>query len=153
LPVATFTHLSDSITGNLRSMILPASAIAIGLAAVYVRLLRADMIQTLQEDFILMSRAQGIPPRRILLRHALRPSSFSLITIIGINTGALIGGSVIVEYYFALPGLGNRLFQALGQRELLIVQGLVLAIAAGYVMVNFLVDLLYTVIDPRIRHA
>ncbi len=153
LPVATFVHLSDSITGNLRSIILPASAIAIGLGAVYVRLLRADMIQTLQEDFILMARSQGIPPRRILLRHALRPSSFSLLTIIGINTGALIGGSVIVEYYFALPGLGNRLFAALGQRELLIVQGLVLIIAAGYVIVNFMVDMLYSVIDPRIRHA
>jgi peptide/nickel transport system permease protein len=152
-PVATFTHLSDSITGNLRSMILPSSAIAIGLCAVYVRLLRADMIQTLQEDFILMARAQGLPPWRILLRHALRPSSFSLLTIIGINTGALIGGSVIVEYYFALPGIGNRLYQALGQRELLVVQGLILVVAFGYVVINFLVDLLYSVIDPRIRHA
>lgn len=152
-PVATFTHLTDSITGNLRSMILPSSAIAIGLAAVYVRLLRADMIQTLQEDYILMARAQGLPPWRILLRHALRPSSFSLLTIVGINTGALIGGSVIVEYYFALPGIGNRLYQALGQRELLIVQGLVFVIAVGYVLINFVVDLLYSVIDPRIRHA
>jgi peptide/nickel transport system permease protein len=153
LPVATYTHLSDSITGNVRSMILPSAAIAIGLCAVYIRLLRADLIQTLQEDFILMARAQGLPPRRILLRHALRPSSLSLLTIIGINTGALIGGSVIVEYYFALPGIGNRLYSALGQRELLIVQGLVLVVAFGYVLINFLVDMLYSVIDPRIRHA
>ncbi len=100
-----------------------------------------------------MARAQGLPPWRILLRHALRPSSFSLLTIVGINTGALIGGSVIVEYYFALPGIGNRLYQALGQRELLIVQGLVFVIAVGYVLINFVVDLLYSVIDPRIRHA
>lgn len=153
LPVATFTHLSDSVGGNLRSMILPAAAIAIGLSAVYVRLLRADMIQTLQEDYILLARAQGIPPRRILFRHALRPSSFSLLTIVGINTGALIGGSVIVEYYFALPGIGNRLYQALGQRELLVVQGLVFVVAVGYVVINFFVDLLYSVIDPRVRHA
>ena len=152
-PVATFTHLSDSIVGNLRSMILPSAAIAIGLCAVYIRLLRADMIQTLQEDFILMARAQGIPPRRILLRHALRPSSLSLLTIIGINTGALIGGAVIVEYFFALPGIGGRLVSALGQRELLVVQGLVLVVAFGYVIVTFLVDLLYFVLDPRIRHA
>jgi peptide/nickel transport system permease protein len=134
-------------------MALPTIALALGPAAVYSRLLRTDMIATLQEDFILTARAKGLPTWRILLGHALRPSSFSLLTVAGINTGALIGGAVIVEYLFALPGMGFRVVDAISRREYLVVQGLVLVIAAGYVIVNFVVDLLYSVVDPRIRHA
>jgi len=120
---------------------------------VYTRLLRSDLISTLQEEYILMARAEGLPPRRILWRHALRPSSFSLLTVFGINTGALIGGTVIVEYLFALPGMGYRLVDAIGRREYILVQGLVLVIAIGYVLANFAVDVLYGVIDPRVRHG
>jgi peptide/nickel transport system permease protein len=153
LPATGYVHLTDSVTGNLRSIALPTIALALGLTAVYTRLLRSDLIATLQEEYILMARAQGLPTRRIMFRHALRPSSFSLLTVLGINTGALIGGTVIVEYLFALPGMGFRLVDAIGRREYIIVQGLVLVIALGYVLANFLVDVLYGVIDPRVRHA
>src|SRR5258708_10788887 len=152
-PVATFTHLSDSITGNLRSMILPASAIAIGLAAVYVRLLRSDMIATLQEDYILMARSQGLPTWRILLRHALRPSSFSLLTVARISVGTLIGGAILIEAIFTLPGVGLTIFHAISERQYIAVQACVALIGCGYVIVNFVVDLLYAVLAPRERHA
>ena len=153
LPATGYVHLTDSITGNLRSIALPTITLAVPLSAVYTRLLRSDLISTLQEEYILMARAEGLPPRRILLRHALRPSSFSLLTVFGINTGALIGGTVIVEYLFALPGMGYRLVDAIGRREYILVQGLVLIIAIGYVLANFAVDVLYGVIDPRVRHG
>ncbi|HZQ57093.1 MAG TPA: ABC transporter permease [Acidimicrobiales bacterium] len=153
LPATGYTHLTDSVTGNLRSIALPTITLALPLSAVYTRLLRSDLIATLQEEYILMARAEGLPTRRILLRHALRPSSFSLLTVLGINTGALIGGAVIVEYLFALPGMGSRLVDAIGRREYIIVQGLVLVIAVAYVLANFLVDVLYGVLDPRVRHA
>src|SRR4051812_10973439 len=97
-PATGFTHISDSVSENLKSMFLPAMSLALPIGAVYTRLLRSDMITTLQEDYILMARSQGLPARRILLRHALRPSSFSLLTVAGINMGALIGGAVIVEF-------------------------------------------------------
>jgi peptide/nickel transport system permease protein len=153
LPATGYVHLTDSLTGNLRSIALPAITLTLPLSAVYTRLLRTDLIATLQEEYILMARAQGLPTRRILLRHALRPSSFSLLTVFGINTGALIGGTVIVEYLFALPGMGFRLIDAISRREYILVQGLVLIIALGYVLTNFLVDVLYGVLDPRVRHA
>ncbi len=153
LPATGYVHLTDSVTGNLRSIALPTITLALPLSAVYTRLLRSDLVATLQEEYILMARAEGLPPRRILLRHALRPSSFSLLTVLGINTGALIGGAVIVEYLFALPGMGSRLVDAIGRREYILVQGLVLVIAVGYVLANFLVDVLYGVLDPRVRHA
>jgi peptide/nickel transport system permease protein len=153
VPAIGFKHLSDSVGDNLRSVALPATILILPLSAVYLRILRSDMIANLQEDFILMARAKGLPTRRILLRHALRPSSFSLLTVFGINFGALLGGSVIVEYLFGLPGVGVLAVEAIGRREYLLVQGVVLLIAVAFVCANFVVDLLYTVLDPRIRRA
>jgi peptide/nickel transport system permease protein len=109
------------------------------------------MIATLQQDFVLFAKSKGIPEWRVLLRHALRPSSLSLITIVGLNVGALMGGALIVESIFALPGVGRLLVDAIYQRDLLVVQGVVLFIAAGYVIVNFVVDVMYAIVDPRIR--
>lgn len=152
-PATGVTRLTENLGENLKSLFLPSFSLAVGIAAVYTRLLRNDMITTLQEDFILMARAQGLPPRRILLRHALRPSSFSLLTVAGINIGALIGGAVIVEFLFALPGLGSKLVESIFRRDYLVVQGIVLLVAAGYVLVNFAVDALYSVLDPRTRYA
>lgn len=152
-PAIGFVHLSDSLSGNLKSVFLPSLTLAVGLLAVYVRLLRSDMIATLQEDYILMARAQGVPPMRVLFRHALRPSSFSLLTVAGINVGALIGGAVIVEFIFAMSGMGSLIVESIGRRDYLVVQGVVLLVAAAYVLINFCVDLLYTFLDPRIRHA
>jgi peptide/nickel transport system permease protein len=149
----------DRITGpggiseNLKSVTLPVAVLATGLTAVYTRLLRSDLIATLQEDFVLMARSKGLPTWHILLRHALRPSSFSLLTVFGINFGALIGGSVIVETFFGIPGVGELAVRSILQREYLVVQGVVLMIATAFVLVNFVTDLLYSVLDPRVRRA
>jgi peptide/nickel transport system permease protein len=120
---------------------------------VYTRLLRADMITTLQQDSITMARAKGIPTSRILFRHALRPSSFSLMTVVGLQVATIIGGAVIVETLFALPGIGRLLVDSIVQRDLVMVQGVALVIAISFVVINFIVDLLYTLLDPRIRHG
>jgi peptide/nickel transport system permease protein len=152
-PATGWTRLTDDLGKNLKSVVLPATALGIGQLAVYTRLLRSDMIATLQEDYVSMARAKGLPTWRILFRHALRPSSFSLLTIVGLQVGNLIGGAVIVEQFFALPGVGRLLYDSITQRDLIMVQGVVLFLALSTVMANFAVDLLYTVLDPRIRRG
>jgi peptide/nickel transport system permease protein len=134
-------------------MILPTITLAVGQIAIYMRLLRSDMIATLQQDFILMAKAKGLKSKRILFRHALRPSSLTLLTVAGLNIGTLIGGALIVEVVFALPGMGLMLFEAIGRRQIVAFQSMVAVIAILYILVNFAVDLLYTVLDPRIRNA
>jgi peptide/nickel transport system permease protein len=121
--------------------------------AVYMRLLRTDMVATLQEDFILMAKAKGLSNRRVLWRHALRPSSLTLLTVAGLNVGTLVGGALIIEIIFTLPGLGVLIFQAISERQYVAIQSLVALIAVGYVLVNVAVDLLYAALDPRIRNA
>jgi peptide/nickel transport system permease protein len=153
LPVSGYVKPSEDLVEHLRRMAMPAIALAVGQIAVYMRLLRSDMIATLQEDFITMAKSKGISPRRVLWRHALRPSSLTLLTVAGLNVGVLIGGAVIVEVIFSLPGIGTLLFEAITARQYIALQSLVAIIAVGYVLINFLVDLLYAVLDPRIRHA
>lgn len=143
----------EGIFENLRSVAMPVIVLTTGLTAVYTRLLRSDLIATLQEDFVLMARSKGLTTRHILLRHALRPSSFSLLTVFGINFGTLIGGSVIVEVFFSIPGVGSLAIEQILKREYLVVQGVVLMIATVFVVVNFITDLLYAVLDPRVRRA
>lgn len=150
-PATGWTRLTADPVGSLRSTIMPAFALSAVNIAVFTRLLRADMVSTLQEDFITMSEAKGMRTRRILLRHALKPSSFSLMTVVGIQLGAVIGGSVVVEEIFALPGVGRLLFSSVLNRDLVVVQGVVLVISVSYIFINFVVDLLYSVLDPRIR--
>ena len=152
-PATGWTRLTDDPVQNLKSVFMPALALAISSMAVLTRLLRTDMIATLQEDHVLLARSKGLPTIRILFRHALRPSSFSLLTVGGLQVGALLGGAVIVEQIFALPGMGRLLLDSIFQRDLLIVQGVVLLIAVMYVLVNATVDVLYTFLDPRIRHG
>jgi peptide/nickel transport system permease protein len=153
LPAVGYRALSDGIVDNLRSIALPLMVLVGGLTAVYTRILRSDLIATLQEDFVLMARSKGLPTWHILLRHALRPSSFSLLTIFGINFGTLIGGSIILESFFVIPGVGLLLLKSIGTRDYLAVQGVVLLIATAFVLINFLVDILYTVLDPRVRRS
>lgn len=152
-PATGFTPLSEDLWGNLESMILPALTLGLVEWTVLMRVLRSDLLSTLKEDFILLARAKGLPPWRVLLRHALRPSSFTLITIVGLNVGGLIGGAVIVEQIFALPGVGRLLLGGIFNRDLILVQGTVSFIAVGFVVVNFVVDMLYAVLDPRVRHV
>jgi peptide/nickel transport system permease protein len=139
--------------GNLHDMFLPALTLAFGEMAVYMRLLRTDLISTLQEDYITMAKAKGITSRRVLMRHAFRPSSFSLITVIGLDIGRLIGGAFIVEILFALNGMGSYIVTSIFSRDYIPVQGGVVLVAVAYVLINFVIDMLYAVIDPRIRHA
>ena len=102
-------------------------------------------------EYILAARAKGLNDRFILFRHALRPSSLSLMTIVGINFGALLGGTVVIEFLFSIPGLGGRLINAITSRDILVIQGITVFIATVYVVINTVVDLFYAVIDPRIR--
>jgi peptide/nickel transport system permease protein len=155
LPAIGYDRITgpDGIGQNLRSVALPVLVLTIGLAAVYTRLLRSDLIATLQEDFVMMARSKGLPTWHILLRHALRPSSFSLVTVFGLNFGALIGGTIIVESFFSIPGVGVLAAQSIARREYLVVQGTVLLIATVFVVINFLTDLVYSLIDPRVRRA
>jgi peptide/nickel transport system permease protein len=153
LPATGYVPFGENPVGNLRSFVLPALTLALGEWPVLMRVLRSDMIATLQEDYIAMARAKGLKPSRILLVHALKPSSLTLVTVTGINIGRLIGGTVIVESVFALPGIGRLLLGAIYTRDLIILQGVVLFVACGYVLMNFVVDMLYAVLDPRIRHG
>src|SRR5690606_2009619 len=153
LPVSGYVRPSEDLVEHLRRMAMPAISLAVGQIAVYMRLLRSDMIATLQEDFITMAKAKGVSPRRVLWRHALRPSSLTLLTVAGLNVGTLIGGAVVVEVIFSLRGIGLLLYEAIVSRQYVALQSLVAIIAVGYVLINFLVDVLYAVLDPRIRHA
>ncbi|WP_098959970.1 ABC transporter permease [Pseudonocardia sp. N23] len=151
LPATGYTSFFTDPLDNLRTIILPCLTLMIAEAAVYRQLLRSDMISTLQEDYILMARSKGLGPRTILLRHALRPSSFSLITLSGVNIGRLLGGTVIVETLFAIPGLGQMIVQAVFNRDYMLLQGGLLFVAVAYVVINMIIDLLYLVLDPRVR--
>lgn len=151
LPATGYRPISDGFTAHLRTMIIPALALAGTLIPVYVRVLRNDMIRTLQEDYILMARAQGLPPTSIVFKTALRPSLPTLVTVIGLNIGTLVGGTVIVELISGLPGVGTLIYTAITNRDYLVVQGAVLIVATAYVTMNFVVDILYTMLDPRVK--
>lgn len=153
LPATGWVPFAEDPIANLRSFILPALTLAFAEWPVLMRVLRSDMIATLQEDYIAMAKAKGLRPARILLVHALKPSSLTLVTVTGINIGRLIGGALIVETIFALPGVGRLLVGAIYARDFIILQGVVLFVATGFVVVNFIVDMLYAVLDPRIRHG
>ncbi len=153
LPATGYVPFTEDPVGNLRFFVLPALTLGLAEWPGIMRVLRSDMIATLQEDFITLAKAKGLKSSRILFVHALKPSSLTLITITGINIGRLMGGTVIVETIFALPGIGRLVVGAIGTRDLIILQGTVLCIACGYVVMNFIVDMLYAVIDPRIRHG
>jgi len=152
-PATGWNRLSKGIGPNLKTVALPAISLAITEAAVYTRVLRSDVITTLKENYILSARAKGLTDRYILFRHGLRPSLLTLVTVVGLSIGTLIGGTLVVEYLFAIPGLGRRIFSAIYQRDFMMVQGITILITAFYVIVNTVVDLAYMVVDPRIRRT
>ena len=153
LPATGYVPFTEEPLGNLRFFVLPALTLALAEWPGIMRVLRSDMIATLQEDYIALAKAKGLKPARILFVHALKPSSLTLVTVTGINIGRLLGGTLIVETIFALPGIGRLLVGAIYTRDLVILQGVVLLVACGFVIVNFIVDMLYAVLDPRIRHG
>jgi peptide/nickel transport system permease protein len=138
---------------HFRNFFLPTLVLVLPLAAVTARILRADMSLTLQSDFISLARAKGMSPRRILWRHALPNSLFSLLTVIGFQLGAIIGGAVVAEIYFDLDGMGGQLVVAALGSDLFTVQAIVALLVITVVLANLLIDLMYSVIDPRIRVA
>src|SRR5215207_1768542 len=150
---SVFGEPTGDLGTHFGTLLLPAISLAAGLIAVYMRLLRSDMIATLQENYITMARAKGLSDRRILWRHALRPSSLTLLTVAGLNFGTLIGGAVAVEVIFAVPGMGTLIYQAINARQFVELQSYIAIIAIGYVLINFTIDALYVVLDPRIRRA
>lgn len=149
-PATGFTPFFENPWQNLRGLLLPALAISLAEWVPLMRVLRSDMINTLQEDYILLAKAQGLSTGRILFRHALRPSSFTFITLFGLQVGRLIGGALIIETVFALPGLGRLMVEAIFSQDSTVVQGCVLFITSGYLLINFFIDISYGLLDPRV---
>jgi len=153
LPATGYVPFAEDPAGNLRSLVLPSLTLGLAEAAVYLRVLRSNMLSTLREPYILAARAKGVSDGRLLFVHALRPSLLTMITIVGVNIGNLIGGALIVETIFALPGVGRLLVNAIYARDIIMIQGVVVFIAIAYVLINFLVDVVHGVLDPRVRYG
>ncbi len=150
-PTTGWVPLGDSVPENLRSLTLPALALGLESVPMYARVLRTDLLNTFDQDFIWHARAKGASTRRIVVRHALRPASIGTVTLGGITVGRMIGGAVLVEQIFALPGLGRYTIDAVNNRDFLALQGAIVVATVGFVGINFLVDLAHGMIDPRIR--
>ena len=145
--------LNDDPLNNLRQMFLPSLTLALNLVAIYLRLLRSDLIETLQEDYVMLAQARGLSERRIMWRHVLRPSSLNFTTAVGLNIAGLIGGAFIIEVLFAINGMGRLVIQSVILEDFNVVAAVVAILTVAYVMMNFLVDVLYSILDPRIRHG
>jgi peptide/nickel transport system permease protein len=151
-PALGWTPVSGGLGENLRSLTLPALSLGFPIGCFYTRLLRADVIEQLGEDYVTTATAKGLPSWRVLLRHAAPNSMFGLITVVALNVGTLLGGTVIVEQIFGLPGVGQELFQAIQTRDFPVLEGIVVVFAVVVVVIGLLADLLYAVLDPRIRY-
>jgi peptide/nickel transport system permease protein len=152
-PASGFVPFFDNPVDNLHHMVLPALVLGTGLAAVIMRQTRSSMLDALGTDYIRTARAKGLPERTVVGVHALRNSLIVVVTIVGLQLGALISGAVVTERIFALPGFGKLTVDSVFQRDYPVIQGVVLVTASAYIIINLLVDLLYSLIDPRIRVA
>jgi peptide/nickel transport system permease protein len=148
---SSYTPISESITGNLQSMFLPAMAISIPISAMTMQMTRTSMLEMLGQPFVTMARAKGARRRSILYIHALKNAMSPVLTLLGFQFGILLGGLFVVEAIFSLPGVGRGLLVAIGQRDYPLVMAITLVIAAAFVVVNVLVDLIYPILDPRQR--
>lgn len=151
LQLLGYVPFSEDPLGNLMRLMLPAIALALPILANLARLVRSAMLDALQQDYIRTARAKGVPERSILFKHALRNALIPFVTSAGIMTGYLLGGAIVVEQVFAIPGLGRLILGAIAERNYPLVQATILVITFTFVLVNFLVDLLYAAIDPRVR--
>jgi peptide/nickel transport system permease protein len=150
-PASGFVPLSSNPVDNLHHIVLPAVILGIGLSAVIMRQTRSSMLDSLSADYVRTAKAKGLKPRVVISRHALRNSLIVVVTIVGLQLGALISGAVVTEQIFGLPGIGKMTIDAVFQRDYPVIQAVVLVTATAYIVINFLVDLLYSLIDPRIR--
>lgn len=152
LPVQGFNSISDGIWPFLRSLTLPTVALGLIFIALLARITRATMLDVLSQDYVRTAKAKGVGQRAVLFVHALKNAAVPIITVIGNGVALLIGGAVVTESVFAIPGLGRLTLDAILRRDYPVIQGVVLLFSISYVLVNLLVDLLYTLFDPRIRY-
>ena len=152
LPPSGYLALTADPWGALRATALPALTLGVALAAPLTRFLRSGMLDVLALDYVRTARAKGLPEGRVIARHALKNALLSVVTVLGLQLGALLGGSIVIEQVFAWPGIGRLSLAAIQQRDYGVVQGIVLFVATGFVLVNFLVDLVYLYLEPRIRY-
>jgi peptide/nickel transport system permease protein len=153
LPASGYVPFREDPIANLQHMVMPAIVLGTGLSAVLMRQMRSSMLNSLGADYVRTARAKGLPERSVVMKHALRNSLITVTTIIGLQLGALISGVVVTESIFVIPGFGRLTLDAINQRDYTLLQGVVLVSAAGYVFVNLTVDVLYSVLNPRIRVA
>jgi peptide/nickel transport system permease protein len=153
LPPAGYADLSADPVDNLRHAALPVLSLGLTIAAVQMRFLRASLLDVLSQDYVRTARAKGLSPRTVSLRHALKNALIPFVTVVGLELGSLMGGLVVVEQIFSWPGIGWLMINSITQRDYAVVQGSVLLIATGVVVINLVVDVLYGYLDPRIRYA
>ncbi|UGY09089.1 ABC transporter permease [Phyllobacterium pellucidum] len=151
LPAGGFPGWSAGIWPALKALILPSTALALPQAAILARVARSALLDVLGEDYIRTARAKGLSRRGVLYRHALRNALIPILTIIGLQFAFLLAGTIIIENVFYLPGLGRLVFQAIIQRDLIVVEGVVMLLVATVILINLVVDLSYTIVDPRLR--
>jgi len=142
----------NGVSGHLVSMFLPALTVAIGTVPLLIRSLRVSLLGVLESDYVTTARAKGLPERRVLIRHALRNGIMPMITVLGINLGFLIANTVVIEKVFALPGVGAMIYDGISQRDFAVVQGVTLVLASLVVLVNIVIDITYSLLDPRVRY-
>lgn len=152
LPASGFVPFYQNAAQNLRSMILPAISIGVAFAATVMRQTRSAMLEVLDQDFIVTARSKGVRKRVIIWKHAMRNALIPVVTVVGMQTGRLIGGAAVSETVFALPGVGKELVDAILARDTPIVMGIIMVVAAIVILINTFVDVLYILIDPRISH-
>ena len=153
LPAGGFPGWQAGLGTALKALLMPALALALPQAAIIARVTRSAMLDTLQEDFVRTARAKGLSEGTTMRRHALRNALIPVVTILGLQFSVLIAGAIIIENVFALPGLGRLVFQAIAQHDLIVVKDLVMLFAGLAILINFAVELLYGLIDPRLRQA
>jgi peptide/nickel transport system permease protein len=149
-PAVGYVPLSGGVSANLRTFAIPAATLALVEWPGFMMILRSDAIEVLQQDYVLLARAKGLRDGRILFRHVLKLSSFTLLTVMGLTVAALIAGALVIENIFALPGVGRLIVSAISSRDFMVVQGAVTIVAVGFVLINFAVDMLYPALDPRV---
>jgi len=151
VPAGGFPGWGAGIWTALKSLLLPAVALALPQAAILARVARSALIEVLNEDYIRTARAKGLPYRAVLWRHALRNAMIPVLTILGLQFAFLLAGTIIIENVFYLPGLGRLIFQAITQRDLIVVESIVMLLVAAVILINLLVDFSYAIVDPRLR--
>jgi peptide/nickel transport system permease protein len=151
LPASGYVPFFDDPVENLRRMAMPALVLGTGVSAIVMRQMRSAMLDSLGADYVRTARAKGLSERQVIIGHAMRNSLLTVVTVVGLQLGALISGAVITEQIFVIPGFGRLTIEAVNQRDYALIQGVVFVAAAGYVIINLLVDALYSVLNPRIR--